>query len=82
MANASQDQTMLIYVLIAGYTPLITVIGVLWRKWENSRTEVKEARDKREEMMHAHHREVQTLIQEKNNMNERLGMILAKLDKQ
>ena len=80
MANASQDQTMLIYVLIVAYGPLLTVIGILWRKWEASRTEIKEAAIKREAMIQEHHRQIQALSTEKNNMNERLGMILAKLE--
>ena len=80
MANASQDQSMLIYVLIAAYGPLLTVIGVLWRKWESARTEVKDAATKRETLIQEHAREKYAMILENNRTSEQLGAIKSSLD--
>lgn len=81
MSQATADQSMLIYVLIAAYGPLLTVIGVLWRKWETARQEVKDAARERETLIITHATEKQTMILENNKTSQQLGAILAKLDK-
>lgn len=80
MSQATADQSMLIYVLIAAYGPLVGVIGILWRKWEAARQEVKEANTKRETLIQEHAREKYTMILERNKTSEQLGAIQAKLD--
>lgn len=80
MSNASQDQTMLIYVLIVGYGPLITVIGILWRKFEEARKNEREEARRREDMIQEHNRQMQAVLIEKARTDENIGKILAKLD--
>lgn len=80
MADTSQDQSMLIYVLIAAYGPLLTVIGVLWRKWEAARNDLKDAATKREDLIKEHAREKYTMILENNRTSEQLGSIKTVLE--
>lgn len=79
MANASQDQSMLIYVLIAAYAPLVTVIGVLWRKWETARKYGYEAQKTREALIQDHNREMMEMVKERNKTSEQLALIMDKL---
>lgn len=81
MSQATADQSMLIYVLIAAYGPLLTVIGILWRKWESSREENKVATKERETLIREHASEKQQMILENNKTSQQLGAILAKLDR-
>lgn len=81
MANVEQDQSMLIYIIIAGYGPLLTVIGVLWRKWEDARTENKEATRARETLILTYAQEKQQMLLENNKISVQLGQLLSKLDK-
>lgn len=80
MSQATADQSMLIYVLIAAYAPLVTVIGVLWRKWEEARKDNKDAAKDRETLIREHASEKQLMILESNKTSQQLGAILAKLD--
>lgn len=81
MSQATADQSMLIYVLIAAYAPLVTVIGILWRKWEDARQENKDATKEMQTMIREHASEKQQMILESNKTSQQLGAILAKLDK-
>lgn len=80
MANASQDQTVLIYIIIAGYGPVLTALGVIWRKWEDSRNENKKLVSDKETMLIQHSNETRSLMEKNNQTSAQLATILAKLD--
>lgn len=80
MSQATADQSMLIYVLIAGYGALVSAIGLIWRKWEASREENKQAARDREALILEHNREKQAVLLENNKISQQLGRLLAKLD--